>query len=243
MRLVVKHLLRVPSLIWSGLIELSVLNMPGPLGRALRYRYYRGRLKSLGKGVKFDVGIRILNPEHVSIGDNTWIDNYVVIVAGSPSAGDGPTLIKENLDFDLQLGEVKLGSNVHIANFVVIQGHGGVKIGNNLTVASGSKIYSMSHHHSNLVDRTDPRKYKFTGMVPRSEQSLIIGPVVVGNDAAIGLNSIILPGVTVGTGSWVGAASVVEQSLPANILAKGNPAKIVKSNLHPNWMPESASNG
>ena len=227
----------------SNLAEWSVTNVPGALGRALRYRYYRRRLKSIGKGVKFDVGVRILNPGHVSIGDNTWIDNYVVILAGPPKVGDGPILHKENPDFDLGPGEVHIGSNVHIANFVVIQGHGGVKIGDNSGVASGSMIYSMSHHHSNLVDRSDLRKYKFTSMVDRCHQSLIASPIVMAQDSALGLNSILLPGVTIGAGTWVGCASVVSRSLPENVLAAGNPAQIVKSELHPGWKPTARQHG
>ena len=231
------------STILSNLAEWSVTNVPGALGRAMRYRYYRRRLKSIGKGVKFDVGVRILNPGHVSIGDNTWIDNYVVILAGPPKVGDGPILYKDNPDFDLRPGEVHIGSNVPIANFVVIQGHGGVKIGDNSGVASGSMIYTVSHHYSNLVDRTDRRKYKYTPMVDRREQSLICAPVVMGQDTGMGLHSILLPGVTIGTGSFVGAASLVTRSLPVNVMAAGNPAQIVKSELHPGWKPTARQHG
>lgn len=229
--------------ILANLIEWVVMDIPGPAGRAVRYHYYRRRLKALGRNVKFDVGVRILNPEFVSIGDNTWIDNYVVILAGPPSVGEGPILYKPNPDFDLEPGEVLIGSNVHVANFVIIQGHGGVKIGDDLTLASGCMIYSLSHHHSNLVDRTDRRKYKFTSMVSRRDQSLICAPVVVGRDAALGLNSILMPGVTVGAGSWIAPASLVNCSIPSNALAGGSPAEIVKSDLHPGWIAAESESG
>lgn len=237
------RLARIAGIIAADLAEWIVVSAPGSLGRAIRYQYYRRRLRFVGRGVKFDVGVRILNPGYVSIGDNTWIDNYVVILAGPPKAGDGPILNKLNPDFDLELGEVWIGCNVHISNFVVIQGHGGVKIGSDSAVASGSMLYSMSHHHSNLVDRSDRRKFKFTSMVERRKQSLICSPVVMGQDSALGLHSILLPGVTVGAGSWIGSGSVVSRSLPANVLASGNPAQIVKTDLHPGWTLDTDFNG
>lgn len=226
------RLLRLPGMMLSALAEMSVTNVPGPLGRALRYRYWRGRVKSMGRGVKIDVGVRILNPEWVTIGDNTWIDSFVILLAGPAKRGDGPFYCKGNPDFPHGEGELIIGRNVHIANFVVIQGHGGVKIGDNITTASGSKIYSLSHHHSNLVDRTDTKAYKFTSMADRADQSLISAPVVMGDDSALGLNGIVLPGVTIGAGSWVGAGALVSQSVPPNTLVSGNPATVVKAQLH-----------
>lgn len=227
-----KRALRVLGTALSALTELCVTNIPGPLGRALRYRYWRDKVKSMGRGAKIDVGVKILNPEWVTIGDNTWIDNYVILLAGPAKSGEGPFYRKDNPDFDRQEGEIVIGSNVHISNFVVVQGHGGVMIGDNVGVASGSMIYSMSHHHSNLTDRSDKTAYHFSPMVPRSAQSLISAPVVMGDNSALGLNSILLPGVTIGAGSWVGSASMVARSVGPNRLVMGNPAQIVKDPLH-----------
>lgn len=221
--------------VFESILELLVSNVPGPLGRVMRARFWRSRLKHLGKGVKIDVGVRILNPHCVSIGDNTWIDNYVVILGGAPKEGDGPILLKKNPEFQGNSGDVTIGNNVHVANFVVLQGHGGLRIGDNTGIASGSMLYSMSHHHSNLVDKADTKKYDFTPMVPRSDQSLIVSPVVIGTSSAVGLNSIILPGVTVADGGWIASGSVVSNSVPANSLAAGNPATVIKHELNPGW--------
>jgi len=230
-----ENVMRAAKSVLTALIEWVITDIPGTVGRRLRRVYWCTRLQQMGRDVQIDVGVRILGPEHVSIGDNTWIDNYVVIIAGPPSKGEGPFLRRKNPDFNGDLGEVVIGNNVHVANFVVIQGHGGVIIGDNLCIASGSMIYSMSHHHSNLVDRSDPRKYKFTSMVDRREQSLIAAAVVLESDSAVGLNTTILPGVTVGAGSWIGSGSVVVRSVPSNTLASGNPAEVVKPELHPGW--------
>lgn len=218
-----------------SLLEAMIISVPGQLGRALRLRFWRSRLRYMGDGVQIDVGVRIVNPQFVSIDDNTWIDNYVIILAGPPRDRAGPILFKTTPEFEGEVGEVTIGKNVHIANFVVLQGHGGLSIGDNMTVASGSMIYSLSHHHSNLVDRSDRKKYAFSSMAPGEDQSLVAAPVVLGDYAAVGLNSIILPGATIGAGSWIGSGSVVSGEIPPNTLVNGNPAQIVKSDLHPGW--------
>ena len=53
-------------------------------------------------------------------------------------------------------------------------------------------------------------------------------PITIGNDCWIGGNAIICPGVSIGDGCTVGAGSVVTKDIPANSLAVGNPARVIK---------------
>ncbi|MBQ2259669.1 MAG: sugar O-acetyltransferase, partial [Spirochaetales bacterium] len=53
-------------------------------------------------------------------------------------------------------------------------------------------------------------------------------PIKVGNNVWIGTGTIILAGVEIGDGSIVGAGSVVTKSIPSNVIAYGNPCKVIR---------------
>ena len=53
-------------------------------------------------------------------------------------------------------------------------------------------------------------------------------PVVIEDDVLIGTNCIILKGVTIGARSIIAAGSIVTKSIPADCIAGGNPAKVIK---------------
>lgn len=57
----------------------------------------------------------------------------------------------------------------------------------------------------------------------------MFGPITIGNNVFIGMRSIIMPGVTIGDNSVIGAGSVVSGHIPANSIAAGVPARIIKS--------------
>ncbi len=53
-------------------------------------------------------------------------------------------------------------------------------------------------------------------------------PVHIGNNVWIGANSVILPGVTIGDNTVIGAGSVVTKDIPANVVAVGNPCRVLR---------------
>lgn len=56
----------------------------------------------------------------------------------------------------------------------------------------------------------------------------INSPIVIEDDVLIGVRCVILKGVTIGARSIIGAGSIVTKSIPADCIAAGNPAKVVK---------------
>ena len=65
-------------------------------------------------------------------------------------------------------------------------------------------------------------------IVQRAEGLEIAKPIIIGDDVWIGGDVTILPGVTIGNGSIIGAKSLVTKDIPDNVLAFGNPARVVR---------------
>jgi acetyltransferase-like isoleucine patch superfamily enzyme len=210
-----------------GLRELVVVYLPGDAGVALRGRHYRRRLRSLGADVLIDVGVQFVNPEYISIGDNSWIDKYTVLLAGPPHRGERTFTYRQNEHFRHAEGELVIGRNCHIAPHVVVIAHGGVAIGDNCAIAAGAKIISLTHEYRNPADPGDEHWYAYGSRVPERDQSLISGPVVLEEGAGMGTNSIALPGTTIGRYGGLAMGSILTRSVAAGRFAFGVPARAV----------------
>ncbi|MCW8333433.1 sugar O-acetyltransferase [Vibrio paucivorans] len=53
-------------------------------------------------------------------------------------------------------------------------------------------------------------------------------PVTIGNNVWIGANSVVLPGITIGENTVIGAGSIVTKDIPANVVAVGNPCRVLR---------------
>ena len=192
------------------LLESFLRNIGGGLGKKLRYWYYRTKFKSCGKNIIIEEGVFFENAKHISLGDNVWIDKNVILIAGEFKP-NGRKYHRKG-DELVNPGDLIISNNVHVAPFVLIQAHGGVKIGEDVTIACGSKIYSLSHHYKNLNDQTDIKRYAFSTMAKKEDQFLIVGNVIVGDKAAVSINAVLLPGSKIPYGTWIGVSSLVKDN-------------------------------
>ncbi len=64
---------------------------------------------------------------------------------------------------------------------------------------------------------------------PRRDRWEAARPITIGDNVWLGGGVIVLPGVTIGTNTVVGAGTVVTKDLPANVVAVGNPARVVRT--------------
>jgi acetyltransferase-like isoleucine patch superfamily enzyme len=97
-----------------------------------------------------------------------------------------------------------LGVKTDIGAFSYINALHGVVIENNVQIGSHCSIYSVS-----TIDNS-------------------VGRVLLKNNCRIGSHSTVLPGVTIGKNSIVGAHSLVNKDIPDNVVAFGVPAKVVR---------------
>lgn len=117
---------------------------------------------------------------------------------------------------------LQFGKNIQMNDYVHITAMESVKIGNNVLLAS--KIYiSDCSHGSYCGDENDSHVNTFPAARP-----LFAKPVIIEDNVWLGEFVSVLPGVTIGKGTIVGANSVVAKSLPANVIAVGTPAKPIK---------------
>lgn len=98
-------------------------------------------------------------------------------------------------------------------------------IGNYCSLAPKTTFVLGGHHNYNNVS-TYPFKNKFIDSCIIESKSK--GDISIKDDVWIGLNSIILSGVTIGKGAVVAAGSVVTKDVPDYAIVGGNPAKIIK---------------
>lgn len=116
-------------------------------------------------------------------------------------------------DSSLVLGNVKIGKNTWIGPFTILDGTGGLEIGDNCSISAGVQIYTH-----------DSVKKSLTGGAVQPERS----PVCIGNNCYIGPNAIISKGITIGDGCIIGANSFVNHDIPNGEKAWGTPARIIR---------------
>ena len=124
--------------------------------------------------------------------------------------GEGTTVY----DNVLVLGDVKVGKNTWIGPNVILDGSGGLEIGNYCSISAGVHIYTH-----------DTVRWALTG----GSESYEHDRTVIGDNCYIGPNVVIQKGVAVGNGSIIGANSLVNSDIPAGSKAFGNPARVVGS--------------
>ncbi len=91
-----------------------------------------------------------------------------------------------------------------------------ISIGHNVAIGANSTIADTDFH---------PLAFRQRDLTPENGQT---APIIIEDNVFIGMNCLILKGVTLGQGCVIGAGSVVTKSVPPNVIAAGNPAKIIK---------------
>ena len=163
--------------------------------------FLRPQLESLGKGFTF------MRPWHVEIfGAPIELGDYVNVVAASDK-----TVRLAIWSEDPGRGRIRIGNYCLICPGVRIGSAHEILIGDNCMIASNAYLTDSDWH--DIYNRISIGK---------------TASIKIENNVWIGDSAIVCKGVTIGENSIIGAGAVVVDSIPANCVAAGNPARIVK---------------
>ncbi|WDF54708.1 acyltransferase [Mucilaginibacter sp. KACC 22063] len=110
-----------------------------------------------------------------------------------------------------------IGQNVGISNSTIVCWDK-ITIGNNVVIGGSVKIWDTNYHSLNPVIRTSG-----------NDNDIKTAPIFIDDNVFIGGNSIILKGVKIGKNSVIAAGSIVVKDIPENVVAGGNPCKVLKT--------------
>lgn len=115
-------------------------------------------------------------------------------------------------DSTLVIGDVVVGAKTWIGPFVILDGSGGLEIGDNCSISAGVQIYSHDSVNWAVSGGALPYEYAAT---------------YIGKHCYIGPNTVVVKGVRIGDGCIIGANSLVLSDIPANSKAVGSPCRII----------------
>lgn len=161
------------------------------------------KVKYHGKNVKVWSLAKIINPEFAVLGDECRILDFAFVDA------------KESF---------VLGKYSIVCWHCVIEGHAHVTIGNRCFIGPGSKLlgstYEFNGYYTNehLPEKTHATKY---------------GDIIISDDAYLGANCVVMPGVTIGEGAVVGSNAFVNKDLEPWGIYVGAPARKIGERERP----------
>jgi acetyltransferase-like isoleucine patch superfamily enzyme len=159
----------------------------------------------------------ITNPHRIYIGDDVWLGPGALLVPAVRFPSQPLFPAGMSADFKQAFDpKITIGNRVTSTGGLVLGAHQEITIDDDVMFASNVMISDAVHGYD-----TVHTPYKYQPMRG-------IAPIVIRRGCWIGQNVVILPGVTIGEFSIVGANSVVTKSIPARCIAFGAPARIAK---------------
>ena len=157
------------------------------------------RLLLSARGVRFDGRARLNRIEIAEAGHNVHI--------GAEVALDNGVVLIAN-------GTIEIAAQTYINRYTILDAHQSIEVGPRCMI--GPHCYITDSNHGTKAGESV------------ASQPIESQPVRIGEDAWIGAGVKILAGANVGDGAIVGAGSVVTGDIPANTIAAGVPAKIIR---------------
>ena len=155
------------------------------------------KVKYCGKDVRLYPLCKMIHPQHAELDDCCQIMDFSFIDAGE---------------------SFKLGKYSTVTWHCLIEGGAKAIIGDRVFIGPGSKILTSTYELNG---------YYSIEHIPEDARATVYGDIIIQDDAYIGANSVVLPGVNIGEGAVVGACSLVNRNLKPWGIYYGNPVKLI----------------
>lgn len=162
----------------------------------------------LGDKVRLGAGARLINRhsrEFTRIGDECVIRGIIRVEA---------------------TGQLTLGKYVYVGDQTIISAGQSVTIGDSTLIAHGVQIFDNDSHPTDAAQRTAHFR-KMLGHPTNLPIEIKSAPVEIGARCWIGMNALVMKGVTIGDEAIVAAGSVITHDVPARAIVAGNPARVL----------------
>jgi acetyltransferase-like isoleucine patch superfamily enzyme len=154
--------------------------------------------------------------QFAKLGNDVVIEPGVLVFhAENIEIGDGVYIGHQTILKGYYAATMRIGKGSWIGQQCFLHSGGGLEIGEDVGVGPGVKILTSTH--------ADPGRGK-----PITDGELEFAPVHIGAHSDIGVGAILLPGVTVGRGSQVGAGAVVTRDVEPYSVVAGVPARLLR---------------
>lgn len=198
-----------------------IMNDPSDYAAKARVEYYRTKLKFMGENVKIGTGVKLVNPEFISLGNDVCIKDDCTLIArgeGGITLGD-KVAVQERVYLDTErvaTGYIKVGRGSYIGTGTTLFGHVGLEIGEDCLLAQNITLTPYSHIYD------DPERIIYS-------QGGHCEKVTIGNDCYLGMGVCVMYSGNIGEGSVIGAGSTVVKPIPPYSIAVGSPARVIKN--------------
>lgn len=156
--------------------------------------------KSVGEEVLIHKTVVLVHCERVSLGHRVRVGPFSVLSAS--------------------VAQISVGSHVHIASHCSFTAQAEIILEDFSEIAQGARLITSTDDYSGL-GLSGPT-------VPDEYRKLFTAPIRIRRHCAVGTSSTIMPGVTIGEGTVVGALSLVKESLPEWSIYAGVPARRIR---------------
>lgn len=202
-------------------VQLFASWVPGALGLVLRKKLYPLLLGECGRGVVFGRDVVLRHPKKIRLGSGVIIDDGVLLDAkGEEGSGidlaDGVFVGRGSI-LSCKGGVIRLGARSNVGFHSEIFSSNKVEVGADVMIAAYVYILGGGTYQTERTDIPMNLQYDFEGK----------GGVAIGDDVWLAAHAVVFDGVTIGSGSVIGASAVVNRNVPPKTISVGIPARAV----------------